>query len=155
MVTGKIIKQLFDYLTQGDYYSKTSDFGNNEELNTTISRDWRNKIEDGLTVDFKRILANDIVVKQKNSRFDIVDNDAQGATIWKSFIVLTDKNESMDVVVNFVVNHDNAFIYLGTSHSNVDRYSGSSYTLNRLFKQLKANEKVGHFFQTKFYDLDS
>jgi hypothetical protein len=61
----------------------------------------------------------------------------------------------MDVVVNFIVNHDNAFIYLGTSHSNLDRYSGTSGTLNGLFKKLKTNEQVGHFFQTKFYDLDS
>ena len=91
---------------------------------------------------------------KKNSRFDIQDNDAQGATIWKSFVTLTDKNEKMDVVISFIVNHDNAFIYLGTSHSNLDRYSGTSDALKRLFKQLNKNEKVGHFFQTKFYNLD-
>src|SRR5918993_430397 len=145
MLTRKLIKDLFDYLTQGDFYSKSSDLRDNEELNRTVSNDWKNKIEDGLTVDFKRILARDIVVKQKNSRFDIEDNEAQGATVWKSFVTLTDKNESMDIVVNFIVNHDNAFIYLGTSHSNLDRYPGRSVTLNRFFKKLKANEKVGHF----------
>ena len=154
MVTRKIIKDLFDFLTNGDYYSKTTDSGDNEELNRPVSDIWRNKIEDGLTADFKRILAGDINVEQKNSRFDIQDNDAQGATIWKSFVTLTDKNEKMDVVISFIVNHDNAFIYLGTSHSNLDRYSGTSDALKRLFKQLKKNEKVGHFFQTKFYNLD-
>ena len=155
MVTRKIIKDLFDYLTQGDHYSNTSDLGDNEELNRTVNNNWKNKIEDGLAADFKRILTSDIFVTQKNSRFDIEDNDAQGATIWKSFVTLTDKNEAMDVVVNFIVNHYNAFIYLGTSHSNLDRYSGTSGTLNGLFKKLKTNEQVGHFFQTKFYDLDS
>ena len=154
MVTRKIIKDLFDFLTNGDYYSKTTDSGDNEELNRPVSDIWRNKIEDGLTADFKRILAGDINVEQKNSRFDIQDNDAQGATIWKSFVTLTDKNEKMDVVISFIVNHDNVFIYLGTSHSNLDRYSGTSDALKRLFKQLKKNEKVGHFFQTKFYNLD-
>ena len=61
----------------------------------------------------------------------------------------------MDVVINFIVNHDNAFIYLGKSHTNLDNYSGTSKTLKGLFKLLRGNERVGHFFQTKFYDLDS
>ena len=153
MVTRKIIRDLFDYLTKADYYSKITESADNEELNRVISDNWKNKIEEGLRVDFKRILFNDIEVEQRDSRFDIQDNEAQGATIWKSFVGLTDKNETMTVVINFIVNHDNAFIYLGASHTNLDAYSGTSETLRRLFKQLKRNEKVGHFFQTKFYDL--
>lgn len=155
MVTRKIIKDLFGQLTNEDCYSKTTDSGDNEELNKIVNDNWKSRIEKGLTADFKRILTTDIEVKQTNSRFDIEDNDAQGATIWKSFITLTDKNEKMDVVINFIVNHDNAFIYLGTSHTNLDRYAGTSEILKGLFKQLKTNEKVGHFFQTKFYELDS
>lgn len=61
----------------------------------------------------------------------------------------------MDVVINFIVNHNNAFIYLGASHCNLEKYTGTSVALKRLFDQLKKNEKVGHFFHTKFYDLDS
>jgi hypothetical protein len=66
MVTRKIIKDLFDYLTQGDHYSNTSDLGDNEELNRTVNNNWKNKIEDGLAADFKRILTSDIFVTQKN-----------------------------------------------------------------------------------------
>ena len=65
MVTRKIIKDLFDFLTNGDYYSKTTDSGDNEELNRPVSDIWRNKIEDGLAADFKRILAGDINVEKK------------------------------------------------------------------------------------------
>ena len=155
MLTRKIIKDLDDYLTTGDYYPKTIDAGDNNELNKTINDDWKDKIEKSLTIDFKQLLTNEnLKVEQNKSRFDIADNDAQGATIWKSFVTLTDKGEQMDVVINFVVNHDNAFIYLGASHTNMDKYSGTSEPLKGLFKQLQANEKVGHFLQTKFYDFD-
>ena len=64
-MTRKIIKDLFEYLIQGDYYSRTSDLGDNQELNRNISNDWKSRIEDGLTIDFKRILAGDINVEQK------------------------------------------------------------------------------------------
>jgi hypothetical protein len=156
MLTRKIIMDLDAYLTTGDYYPKTIDSVDNNELNKIINDNWRDKIEKSITADFKHLLTNEnLKVEQTKSRFDIMDNDAQGATNWKSFVTLTDKEEKMDVVINFAVNHDNAFIYLGTSHTNLDKYSGTSEILKGLFKQLKTNEKVGHFFQTKFYDLDS
>jgi len=156
MLTRKIIRDLDNYLTTRDYYPKTIDSGDNIDLNKIINNNWKDKIEKSLTADFRQLLTNEnLQVEQTKSKFDIVDNDAQGATIWKSFVILTDKEEQMDVVINFVVNHDNAFIYLGTSHTNLDKYSGTSEGLKGLFKQLKKNEKVGHFFQTKFYDLDS
>lgn len=155
MVTRKIIRDLHNYLDNGNHYSNTINSRSNDELNKTINDNWKNKIGDGLALDFKRILKTEnIDVDHKKSLFWIEDNDAQGATIWKSFVLLTNKNEKMDVVISFMVNHDNAFIYLGASHSNLDRYSGASETLERFFKKLKANEKMGHFLQTKFYDLD-
>ena len=155
MLTRKIIRDLDDYLTTGDYYPKTIDSGENNELNQIINDNWREKIEKSLMEDFRQVLTNEnLQVEQTKSIFYLVDNDAQGATIWKSFITLTDNGEKMDVVIHFAVNHDNAFIYLGTSHTNLDMYSGTSEILKGLFKQLKKNEKVGHFFQTKFYDLD-
>ena len=95
MVTRKIIRDLFDYLIKADYYSKTTESADNEELNRLISDNWKNEIEEGLRADFKRILFNDIEVEQRDSRFDIQDNEAQGAAIWKSFVGLTDKNETM------------------------------------------------------------
>lgn len=154
MLTRKIIRDLFDHLTNEGYYSSLTEAGDNKELNRSISDKWRNKIEAGLTADFKRMLSDAIQVEQKNSRFDIEDSDERGATIWKSFVTLIDKDEKMDVVINFIVNHDNAFIYLGASHSNLDLYTGESLYLKSLFRQLKANEKIGHFLQTVFYNLD-
>jgi hypothetical protein len=156
MLTRKIIGDLDIYLTTADHYPKTVDSGDNNELNKIINDNWRDKIEKSLTEDFRQLLANqNLKVEQTKSIFYIEDNDAQGATIWKSFVTLTDKEEKMDVVINFVVNHNNAFIYLGTSHTNLEKYTGTSEILKGLFKQLKTNEKVGHFFQTKFYDLNS
>lgn len=155
MLTRKIIRDLDDYLTTGDYYPKTIDSGDNIELNKIVEDNWKDKIEKSLTADFRQLLIKEnLKVEQTKSRFDIQDNDAQGAAIWKSFVTLTDKEEKMDVVINFVVNHDNAFIYLGTSHTNLDMYTGTSEILKSLFNHFKKNEKVEHLFQTKFYDLD-
>jgi hypothetical protein len=154
MVTRKIINDLDKYLVNMNLYQKTSDSPDYEELKKNVNDTWKNKIRDGLILDFKSILHDEnIYVEQYNSRLDLNDDDAQGATMWKSFITLSDKNEKIDVVVNFVVNRNNAFIYLGNSHTHLDKYSGASKTLKRLFKLLKINEKVGHFLQTRFYDL--
>jgi hypothetical protein len=155
MMSRKIINDLDKYLANMNLYQKTSDSPDYEELKRSVNDTWKNKIRDGLILDFKSILSDEnIDVEQDNSRFDLNDDDAQGATIWKSFITLSDKNEKIDVVVNFVVNRNNAFIYLGNSHAHLDKYSGASKTLKRLFKLLENNKKVGHFFQTRFYDLN-
>lgn len=155
MLTRKIIKDLDAHLTSGNHYPGTIDSGDNSELNKTIIANWRERIEKSLVADFRQLLSNEnLQVEQTKSIFYIVDNDAQGATIWKSFVTLTDNKEKLDVVVNFVVNGDNAFIYLGASHASLDNYSGTSEILIGLFKQLKTREKVGQFFHTKFYDLD-
>jgi hypothetical protein len=90
---------------------------------------------------------------QARSIFEIESGDEQGATIFKSFIVLTDQNEKMDVVIKLSVNHNNGFIYLGANHTHEDKYTGSSITLKQLFTQLKKQERVGNFVHTNFYNL--
>jgi len=155
MISRTTIKELNDYLRTEDFFPKGIEERGNGELNKSIKSKWKNKIEEALKTDFRQIPgAEQIQVNQTDSLFEITDRESHGATIWKSFLNLTDKNETMNVVVSFVVNHDNSFIYLGESHTNLDKYPGTSEPLKRLFKTLKQNEKVGHFFQTKFYNLD-
>jgi len=152
-MTQEVIAALDEYLVANNYYAKASVDEETGDINTFINNTWKNRIEDALSTDLKKALHNNnLQLKQTQSIFDI-KSDEQGATIFKSFLELTDQNETMNVVVNLIVNHNNAFIYLGTSHTHHDKYTGSSKTLGKLFTELKKSEQAGNFFHTKFYDL--
>lgn len=153
MQIGKILTELDRYLTEEDYYSKATSDDEIGNINTSIKSKWQFKIEGALRTDLKTMLQNnDLQVKQTRSIFEIV-SDEQGATIFKSFLDLTDQNETMSVVVNLIVNHNNGFIYLAQSHTHENKYTGNSKTLERLFNELKKTERIGNFFHTNLYQF--
>lgn len=153
MQTQKAIIELDKYLTENGYYTKATFEEETDNINTSVNVNWQTKIEEVLRVDLIAMLHNeDLQVKQTKSIFDI-QSDEQGAAIFKSFLELTNQNETMDVVVNLNIYHGIAFIYLGGSHTHEDKYTGDSKTLGVLFTALKKREKIGQFFHSKFYDL--
>lgn len=153
MQTKKIINELYEYLTVNNCYAKVNSIEEMASVNASINSNWQFKIEEALRTDLKTILQNnDLQVKQTRSIFEII-SDEQGATIFKSFLDLTDQNETMSVVVNLAVNHNNGFIYLGQSHTHENKYIGNSKTLERLFNELKKKERIGNFFHTNLYQF--
>jgi len=152
MTARSLLKDLDKYLCEENLYLQTSD--QNESINISIYNEWKDKIEAALKVDFKRLFKTDMIdAVQKNSILTIEDPDEQSATIWKSFVELRKGEECLDVVIEFIVGHDFAFIHLGTSHTHLDAYQGSSIALRNLFDRLKQNEKIGNFHHTPFYPL--
>ena len=153
MQTKKVIAELDEYLTANNCYSKVNSTEEMASVNASVNSSWQFKIEEALRTDLKTILQNnDLQVKQTRSIFEIM-SDEQGATIFKSFLDLADQNETMSVVVNLVVNHNNGSIYLGQSHTHENKYTGNSKTLERLFNELKKTEQIGHFFHTNLYQF--
>jgi hypothetical protein len=149
----KILKELDDYLTENGCYSKVTTEEEMEKTNTSVKSKWQSKIEEALRMDLRTMLQNNnLQVKQTGSIFEII-SDEQGATIFKSFFDLTDQDETMSVVVNLIVNHNNGFIYLGQSNTHESNYTGNSKTLERLFNTLKKKERIGNFFHTNLYQF--
>jgi hypothetical protein len=149
----KIITELDEYLTATGCYAKANTDEEIENINTSVNANWQIKIEEALSSDLRTILHNDnLQIKQTRSIFEIM-SDEQGATIFKSFLDLTDQDETMSVVVNLIVYHNNGFIYLGQSHTHESKYTGNSKTLERLFNELKKKERVGNFLHTNLYQL--
>lgn len=153
MQTEKIIIELEEYLTANRFYTRAAIEEELPFINTTVNTVWIDKFEEALRTDLTAMLNNsDLQVNQTKSTFDI-QSDEQGAAIFKSFLELTDQNETMDVVVNLNIYHGIVFIYLGGSHTHEDKYTGDSKTLGLLFATLKKREKIGQFFHSRFYDL--
>lgn len=153
MQTQKVIAELDEFLTANGYYTKANIEEEIYNINASINPVWQTKIGEALHVDLRSMLSNDnLQVKQTRSIFEII-SDEQGATIFKSFLDLTDQNETMSVVVNLAVNHNNGFIYLGQSHTHENKYIGNSKTLERLFNELKKKERIGNFFHTNLYQF--
>lgn len=153
MQTQKVITELDEYLTANGYYTKATIEEGIDNINASINTMWQTKIEEALRADLRAMLDhNNLQVKLTRSVFEII-SDEQGATIFKSFLDLSDQSETMDVVVSLNVYHKIAFIYLGASHTHEDRYTGASETLRQLFTKLKAKEQVGNFLHSKFYEL--
>jgi len=152
MTTRSVLKDLDKYLSVENLYLLPSD--QNESVNISIHNEWRDKIEAALKADFQRMFKTNVIdTIQKKSILTIEDPDEHGATIWKSFVELSDGEEYLNVVIKFTVNHDFAFIYLGASHTHLDAYDGSSVPLRKLFDRLNQNEKIGRFHHTSFYNL--
>lgn len=153
MQAQKVIAELDEYLTSNGFYASATSEEKIENINISINANWQTKIEEALRIDLRAMLHNDdLQVKQTKSIFDII-SDEQGATVFKSFLDLTDQNETMGVVVRLNIYHRIAFIYLGTSHTHEEKYTGTSETLRQLFIKLKAREQVGNFSHSKFYEL--
>jgi len=156
MLTRKTIKDFHDFLKKENFYSRTREQNGIDELNEKVNENWKAKIEDAIAVDFKRILNNsNLQIRQEKFKFEIRNMENHGATTYKSFLTITDNQDKMDVVIDLIVNVDNSFIYLGSSHTDLEKYNGTSKPLRRLFTVLRHNEKIGHFYYTKFYQLDS
>lgn len=153
MLTSELDKELYQYLKNENYYSERT-LGEIKKLNSFINQTWSRKLWEALDLDLKVILNDpNIQTRQIASVFEIENDRSQGATTFLSQIELIDRDQKMDIVVNLIVSH-NAFIYLGKSHAHLSEYPGSSKALQKLFWALKQNERIGHFFQTKFYQLD-
>ena len=155
MQTQKVIAELDEFLTANGYYTKANIEEEIDNINAFINTTWQAKIEEALRADLSAMLDNDkLQVKQTRSIFEII-SDEQGAAIFKSFLDLTDQNETMNVVVRLNVYHKIVFIYLGISHTHEDKYTGASETLTQLFTKLKTKEQIGNFSHSKFYELSS
>jgi hypothetical protein len=107
MQTKKVIAELDEYLTANNCYSKVNSTEEMASVNASINSSWQFKIEAALRNDLRTILHNNnLQIEQTRSIFEIM-SDEQGATIFKSFLDLTDQNETMSVVVNLIVYHNN------------------------------------------------
>ena len=149
----KVIAELNEYLAANNCYSEVNSEEEIENINSFVNVNWQSKIEAALRNDLRTILHNNnLQIEQTRSIFEII-SDEQGATIFKSFLDLTDQDETMSVVVNLIVYHNNGFIYLGESHTHENKYTGNSKTLERLFNELKKKERIGNFFHTNLYQL--
>ncbi len=125
-----------------------------EKINKLILDTWDKRIEESVSRELIQKLG-DVEIKKTRSHFDLV-SDEQGATVYKLFFDIGDKDEKIEAIVKFVLYHNKSGIYLGSRHASEETYKGKSKILGRLFKFLKTADKdFGFFHPVDFYEFVS
>jgi hypothetical protein len=146
IMTRDTVIELNNFLTDNGYYDR-DDF---EKVNEIIIDTWDNKLQEAIIKDVKEKIIGTEIQKTK-SLFDIV-SDEQGATLYKSFFELTDKEEKIEIIIKLVVNHDKGVIYLGSRHADKEQYTGQSKLLGQVYRKLKnADNQFGYFRPVDFF----
>ena len=123
---------------------------NLDEINQSILDQWDSNLQTSIIYDLERKLKEIEIIKTQ-SLFDLI-SDEQGATLYKLFLELKDREEKIEVIVKLIVNYKLAVIYLGSRHANENKFSGKSKILEIVFKELKkADQDFGYFHPIDFY----
>ena len=119
-------------------------------MNEIIIDIWDNRLQESIIEDVKEKIRG-IEIRKTKSLFDIV-SDEQGATLYKSFFELTDKDEKIEIIIKLVVNRDKGVIYLGSRHADKEQYPGQSKLLGQVYRTLKnADNQFGYFRPVDFF----
>jgi len=82
------------------------------------------------------------------SEFDLSSEDSQGACVFfhKAVLIDTESLEFIKVFIRTLVNHHKTEIYLDSSYTNTNSWSGKSKSLKRIFDKLKTADKQAGYF---------